>query len=84
MPIFDGVYCLLSPSLSPARRTDLQPILDLNDALPAAAQSTRLTHVVTNTPHFDGAHSVKDGVKAVSDRWVDRNVIMGKLQLEQY
>ncbi|KAH7922021.1 hypothetical protein BV22DRAFT_1121771 [Leucogyrophana mollusca] len=84
MPIFDGVYYLLSPSLSPARRTELQSILDLNGALPAAAQSTRLTHVVTNTPHFDGAHSVKDGVKVVSDRWVDRSVIMGKLQLEQY
>ncbi|KAH7922015.1 hypothetical protein BV22DRAFT_1037968 [Leucogyrophana mollusca] len=81
LPIFDGVHEHLSPSLSPTRRTDLQSILNLNGTLHAAAQKARLTHVVTNTPHIDGAHrSVKVGVKVTSDRWVDCSVIMGKLQ----
>ncbi|KAH7904938.1 hypothetical protein BJ138DRAFT_847927, partial [Hygrophoropsis aurantiaca] len=84
MPIFDGVYYLLSPSLTPARRTDLKSILELNGALPASAKSSRLSHIVTNTPNFDGARDIKEGVKVISDKWVDRSVIMGKLQPEQY
>ncbi|KAF8841436.1 hypothetical protein BDN67DRAFT_980341 [Paxillus ammoniavirescens] len=85
MAVFDGIHYTLSPSVPPTRRHELSSILDLNGATNAPPH----THLVA----LAGSHSFNDKpsadqpnatLKIVSDRWVDRSVIMGKIQPEQY
>ncbi|KAG6333418.1 hypothetical protein ID866_5668 [Astraeus odoratus] len=85
MAVFDGVHYLLSPSLPPSRRHELKSILDLNGAAAVGPH----THVITlsgSNSHSDKLEeqSGKNVLKVVSDKWVDRSVIMGKMQPEQY
>ncbi|KIK88110.1 hypothetical protein PAXRUDRAFT_802378 [Paxillus rubicundulus Ve08.2h10] len=85
MAVFDGVHYILSPSVPLTRRHELSSILDLNGATNAPPH----THFVA----LAGSHSLNDKLSAgplnatlkiVSDRWVDRSVVMGKIQPEQY
>jgi hypothetical protein len=81
MAVFDGIHYTLSPSVPPTRRHELSSILDLNGATNAPPH----THLVA----LAGSHSLNDKLSAdqpnatlkiVSDRWVDRSVVMGKIQ----
>jgi mediator of DNA damage checkpoint protein 1 len=74
MAVFDGVRYSLSPSLSPTRRTELANVLDLNGAAPLPPY----THLIT-LPASHAVHN-NEATKLVTDRWVDRSVVMGKLQ----
>ncbi|KAH7883429.1 hypothetical protein F5I97DRAFT_1905100 [Phlebopus sp. FC_14] len=96
MAVFDGVHYTLSPSLPPTRRHDLSSLLDLNGAT-SDPPHTHLIALAGSHSHQDsqesssvhGEHANTNGqgqrrLKVVSDRWVDRSVVMGKLQPEQY
>lgn len=77
MAVFDGVCYSLSPSLSPTRRNELAAVLDLNGAAPHPPY----THLIA--PPASHAHNNATGdpaLKLVTDRWVDRSVVMGKRQ----
>ncbi|KAL4080140.1 hypothetical protein V8B97DRAFT_700237 [Scleroderma yunnanense] len=85
MAVFDGVRYILSSSLPPTRRHELASILDLNGATTAGPH----THLIALGGSYSHKHS-QDGepenseLKVVSDNWVDRSIVMGKLQPEQY
>lgn len=77
MAVFDGVCYSLSPSLSPTRRNELSAILDLNGAAPHAPY----THLIAPTASHGLNNATTDpALKLVTDRWVDRSVVMGKRQ----
>ncbi|KAG6371485.1 hypothetical protein JVT61DRAFT_9520 [Boletus reticuloceps] len=81
MAVFDGVCYSLSPSLSPTRRNELAAVLDLNGAAPHPPY----THaVVPAATHAHNSATSDPTVKLVTDRWVDRSIVMGKRQPEQY
>lgn len=82
MAVFDGVRYILSSSLPPSRRNELASILDLNGATTAGPH----THLIAlggsySHKHSQGEESPNSALKVVSDKWVDRSIVMGKLQL---
>ncbi|KAF9237240.1 hypothetical protein BU15DRAFT_76142 [Melanogaster broomeanus] len=84
LTIFDGVHYTLSPSLPPTRRHELSSILDLNGAINAPPH-THLVALAASHAHNDQPHPDQSTtLKVVSDRWVDRSMVMGKVQPEQY
>ena len=77
MAVFDGVHYSLSSSLPPARRSELTSVLDLNGATPHPPY----THLIALTASHAHSNASKDpAVKLVTDRWVDRSVVLGKCQ----
>ncbi|KAI6157358.1 hypothetical protein BKA82DRAFT_1000669 [Pisolithus tinctorius] len=85
MAVFDGVHYILSPSLPPHRRHELVSILDLNGAT-SVGPYTHLIALGGSYSHHDKQHaeSANTTLKVVSDKWVDRSIVMGKIQSEQY
>ncbi|KAI6169597.1 hypothetical protein EDD17DRAFT_18835 [Pisolithus thermaeus] len=85
MAVFDGVHYTLSPSLPLSRRHELASILDLNGAT-SAGPHTHLIALGGSYSHHDkqSAESANTTLKVVSDKWVDRSIVMGKIQSEQY
>ncbi|KAI6000797.1 BRCT domain-containing protein [Pisolithus albus] len=85
MAVFDGVHYILSPSLPPSRRHELASILDLNGAT-SAGPHTHLIALGGSYSHHDKqpVESTNANLKVVSDKWVDRSIVMGKIQSEQY
>ncbi|KAI6044605.1 hypothetical protein EDC04DRAFT_2936196, partial [Pisolithus marmoratus] len=83
--VFDGIHYILSPSLPPLRRHELASILDLNGAT-GVGPHTHLIALGGSYSHHDKqpAESVNTTLKVVSDKWVDRSIVMGKIQSEQY
>ncbi|KAI9457707.1 hypothetical protein HD554DRAFT_2042292 [Boletus coccyginus] len=81
MAVFDGVCYSLSPSLPPTRRNELAAVLDLNGAAPHPPY----THLISPSASHTHINATGDpAVKLVTDRWVDRSIVMGKRQPEQY
>ncbi|KAF9499450.1 hypothetical protein BDN71DRAFT_1442113 [Pleurotus eryngii] len=79
--IFESVKYYLASCLPAPRQLELATVLDRNGASQVESiEDNSLTHVITNSPHFDGAHRVKQGVITVADKWVDRCMQQGKLQ----
>lgn len=77
MAIFDGVHYSLSQSLPPTRRKELAAVLDLNGAAPHPPY----THLIALPASHAHNNATNDPtVKLVTDRWVDRSVVMGKIQ----
>ena len=67
----------LSPSLSPTRRKELAGLLDLNGAAPHPPY-THLIVLPASHAHNDATNDPT--VKVVTDRWVDRSIVLGKCQ----
>ncbi|KAF9219682.1 hypothetical protein BS17DRAFT_788949 [Gyrodon lividus] len=84
MAVFDGVRYALSPSLPPTRRHELSSILDLNGATNAPPHTHLVALAASHAHNNHDVHKSNPTLKIVSDRWVDRSVIMGKIQPEQY
>ncbi|KAH0588548.1 hypothetical protein H2248_004377 [Termitomyces sp. 'cryptogamus'] len=86
MHLFDGVRYSLSTSLSESRINELSHVLDSNGA--SCVQSiddAALTHFITNSNSFEGWQEIatreEEGyLVVVTDKWVDKSLILGKLQ----
>ncbi|KDQ26961.1 hypothetical protein PLEOSDRAFT_168763 [Pleurotus ostreatus PC15] len=79
--IFESVKYYLASCLAASRQLELATVLDRNGASQVESiEDNSLTHVITNSPHFDGAHKVRQGAAIVADKWVDRCMQQGKLQ----
>jgi hypothetical protein len=76
MPVFDGVHYVISSSIPPEQRKELSDLLDLNGATSAPPH----THLIA----LAGSHTQHEHVGSlhvVSEMWVQRSIILGKLQL---
>ncbi|KIY43340.1 hypothetical protein FISHEDRAFT_78219 [Fistulina hepatica ATCC 64428] len=80
-PVFDSVIYWLSPTFSSTRRTHLAHVLDEN-AAQSAPDATTATHVVTNTPNFEG-HSSTSAV-VVTDTWVVKSFEHSRMRETMY
>ena len=78
MPIFDDVLYFVSLSLPLQRQFDLSNLLLANGATEASVDQA--THIVTNTNRFEGWRRIKDNVAVVTEAWVEKSLVLGKMQ----
>ncbi|KAI5123689.1 hypothetical protein M0805_001717 [Coniferiporia weirii] len=76
--LFSDVKYALSPSFPVHRQDELAKVLDANGAVKTSLEVA--THVITSTMHFEGRELTIDDVIVVTDEWVDRSIVHGKLQ----
>ncbi|KAJ8468323.1 hypothetical protein ONZ45_g17284 [Pleurotus djamor] len=77
--IFDSIHYFLAPTLSEERRLQLQTALTRNGAVEVDIEDKGLTHIITNSPTFEGSGELSSEVSIVKDQWVDRAMHLGKL-----
>ncbi|KAI0271257.1 hypothetical protein BC834DRAFT_966777 [Gloeopeniophorella convolvens] len=82
MPIFDGIKFFCTSTLSEDRRTELALLLQHNGAKSVSLEDA--THIVTLADDFEGRDNVREETALVTDYWVDRSLILGRLQLSQH
>ncbi|KAL5534878.1 hypothetical protein ACEPAG_1343 [Sanghuangporus baumii] len=80
--LFNGVRYSISPTLVPQRQIELSKLLDANGA--TLVDFPDATHVISNTLQFDGRELVSKDVQIITDEWVDRSIVQGKLQETRY
>ncbi|KAL5495911.1 ESC4 [Sanghuangporus weigelae] len=80
--LFNGVRYTISPTLAPQRQIELSKLLDANGA--TLVDFSDATHVISNTLQFDGRELVSTDVQIITDEWVDRSIVQGKLQETRY
>ncbi|KAL5518345.1 ESC4 [Sanghuangporus vaninii] len=80
--LFNGVRYSISPTLAPKRQIELSKLLDANGA--TLVDFPDATHVISNTLQFEGRELVSKGVQIITDEWVDRSIVQGKLQESRY
>ncbi|KAF8058683.1 hypothetical protein FPV67DRAFT_1523362 [Lyophyllum atratum] len=86
MHLFEGVRYFLPPSLPEIRVAELSQVLDSNGATPVdSIDDSTLTHFITNSNTFERwqevvAREEAGSLLVVTDKWVDRSVLLGKLQ----
>jgi hypothetical protein len=78
MAVFDDVLYFVSSSLPLQCRFDISNLLLNNGAV--AAPLDQATHVITSTNRFDGWQIVSKAVAVVTEKWVERSIILGKVQ----
>ena len=78
-PLFHSVVYYISPSLRSSRREQLQAALDAHGAR-ASTTISDATHIITDTPRFDGWKEADEGAEIVTDRWVDRSVVLDRAE----
>ncbi|KIJ92959.1 hypothetical protein K443DRAFT_684887 [Laccaria amethystina LaAM-08-1] len=83
MQLLASVRYFLSSSLPQDRQDDLRQVLGSNGAT-AAAKLKDATHIITNSHRFEGSGEVEAGVNVVTDQWVDRSLVLGKMQQPQF
>ncbi|THH09395.1 hypothetical protein EW145_g2052 [Phellinidium pouzarii] len=76
--LFSDVKYALSTSFPTHRLDELVKILDANGATKATVDEA--SHVITSTLQFEGREAVASNVNIVTDEWVDRCIVHGKLQ----
>ncbi|KAJ6593982.1 hypothetical protein B0H19DRAFT_920627 [Mycena capillaripes] len=76
--LFRSVKYYVPETLPQERRSQITQVIESNGG--ERAQSIHsATHIVTNSYRFQGWQDVPDGVKVVTDLWVDRTMILGQL-----
>lgn len=91
-PTFDGVRFFCAPSLLPDEREALHRLLTSNGAEAASLQEA--THIITNTPDFDGRQDANEKALCATVRfamifhfladrftqvqWVERSILSSK------
>lgn len=79
MAVFDDVHYILSSSIPAAQRKELSGLLDLNGATSAPPHTHLIALAGSHTQHEHAG-----SLHIVSGMWVQRSIVLGKLQLEQY
>lgn len=82
MPLLEGVTFHVPPSVSAERQLHVSTLLQANGA--SLAPLTEADYVVTNAFDFEGWQSVPDNAKVVTETWLERTMILGKIQPAQY
>ncbi|KAF7361822.1 hypothetical protein MVEN_00526500 [Mycena venus] len=76
--LFRGVKHYLPETLPQERRSQLTHAIESNGGETAETIDSA-THIITNSHRFQGWQDVPEGVKIVSDTWVDRTMVLGQL-----
>ncbi|KAI9461073.1 hypothetical protein F5148DRAFT_1215805 [Russula earlei] len=76
MSIFDGVKFFCTSTLSHKQNADLTRLLEHNGG--------ERTHIITLSLDYEGQDGAKEGSATVTDHWVERSLILGRLQLVQH
>ena len=76
MAVFDNVHYVLSSSIPAEQRKELSGLLDINGATNAPPHSHLIALSGSHTHH---KHA--ESLHVVSEVWVHRSIILGKLQL---
>ncbi|KAG2065402.1 hypothetical protein BDR04DRAFT_1145402 [Suillus decipiens] len=79
MAVFDDVHYVLSSSIPAEQRKELSGLLDLNGATSAPPHTHLIALAGSHIQHEHGG-----SLHVVSEMWVQRSIVLGKLQLEQY
>ncbi|KAG2338757.1 hypothetical protein BDR05DRAFT_918059 [Suillus weaverae] len=79
MAVFDDVHYVLSSSIPAEQRKELSGLLDLNGATSAPPHTHLIALAGSHTQHEHAG-----SLHVVSGMWVQRSIVLGKLQLEQY
>jgi hypothetical protein len=79
MPVFDEVSFVVSPSLPLHSQRDISHLLLVNGAA-IAASINEATHIISNTNRFEGWQNIPDTLAVVTERWVQKSVVLGKMQ----
>ncbi|KAF8987641.1 hypothetical protein BDQ17DRAFT_1435488 [Cyathus striatus] len=84
--IFTDIVFFLSPTYPPLRAQQLRHVMIAHGATEASRPSdTRITHAISDSWRFEGWRDVqREGVVVVTDKWVERSVILSKPQPHQY
>lgn len=82
--LFTSVCYIIASSLPGERADQLRHILDINGAvyLEKGLVDTTLNTIITNSNRFEGWEDAarRQNIRVVSDKWVERSVVLGKLQ----
>ncbi|KAG1786369.1 uncharacterized protein HD556DRAFT_1248380 [Suillus plorans] len=76
MAVFDDVHYILSSSIPAAQRKELSGLLDLNGATSAPPHTHLIALAGSHTQHEHAG-----SLHIVSGMWVQRSIVLGKLQL---
>ena len=86
--IFETIRYFIASSLPSSRAGELRHVLDSNGAtyLDQGLRDISLTTAITNSNRFEGWEEISQrrGVDVVTDKWVERSLILGKLQLSVF
>ncbi|KAF8647813.1 hypothetical protein AX16_006533 [Volvariella volvacea WC 439] len=78
--LFQHVVYHLEHSIPPHRRTGLDHVLQTHRATPATGlKDPNLTHIITNSHRFEGWQDVSPTTLVVTDKWIERSVLVGRL-----
>ncbi|RXW21707.1 hypothetical protein EST38_g4150 [Candolleomyces aberdarensis] len=83
MQLFSSIRYYLSPTLTPEKREFLQYTLDNNGAR-AAESLSEATHVISNSDRFEGWQDLREETAVVTDKWLERSLVLGKPQPPNY
>ncbi|KAL1746218.1 BRCT domain-containing protein [Schizophyllum fasciatum] len=78
-PLLKSVVYHISPSYRSSRREQLQAALNAHGAQPAPTIS-KATHIITDTPRFEGYAEADETAEIVTDRWVERSIVLDRVE----
>ena len=82
--VFSSIRYAIASSLPAHRADQFRHVLDTNGAsyLPKGIPDPSLNTLITNSNRFEGWEDVatRAGVRVVTDKWVERSVLLGKTQ----
>ncbi|KAI0029197.1 hypothetical protein K488DRAFT_56969 [Vararia minispora EC-137] len=81
MPLFENVRFFCAPSLGVDYCIALAQLLTANKG--TAVPLSEATHIISSTVDFDGRQEVADGALIVSDLWVQRSLVLGRVMPEK-
>lgn len=82
--LFGSTHYFIASSIVPDRVEELRHVLDTNGAhfIESGLKDPKLNTVISNSSRFEGWEELsgKDSVHVVTEDWVERSLVLGKLQ----
>ncbi|TFK70491.1 hypothetical protein BDN72DRAFT_958770 [Pluteus cervinus] len=79
MALFEGIKFHISLSIPDQKRTQITSLLSSNGAT-EVDDVQEATHIISNSHRFEGWQDVDPETEVVTDSWVERSMVLGKLQ----
>ena len=86
--LFVSITYYIAPSFPPNRIEELDAVLQEygGNRAEGGLKDEKLTTVIANSPRWEGWEEIGEdsNIDVVTDKWVERSVVLGKLQLAQH